>query len=215
MGTRERAIDRGSRRGRQLESRLGGELRLARIGAGVSQRAVATAVGLSHAHVGRLERAEARWDLLTAARLCAVLGLELAVSVHPVASPLRDRAHLALLGRFAGRLHPSFTWRTEVALPIRGDTRAIDGWLANDRCRVMVEAETRLADAQASERRARLKQRDAGHPRLILLLSDTRFNRAAVHAIPGIAARFPVRSRRALAALARGDDPGGDSVVLL
>ena len=105
--------------------------------------------------------------------------------------------------------------RTEVALPIAGDLRAIDGWLANDRCRAMVEAETRFADAQASERRARLKQRDAGNPRLVLLLSDTRFNRAAVHAMPDLAARFPVSARHALAALARGDDPGGDCLLLL
>ncbi len=135
--------------------------------------------------------------------------------MHPVASPLRDRAHVALLGRFAGRLHASFRWRTEVPLPIAGDLRAIDGWLVNDRCRAMVEAETRFADAQATERRARLKQRDAGNPRLILLLADTRFNRAAVHAIPDLAARFPVSGRRALAALARGADQGGDSIVLL
>lgn len=215
MGTRERAIDRGTRRAQQLESRLRHELRGARVGAGLSQRALASALGVSHALIGRLERGEQAWDVQTAARLFAVLGLELGMSVHPVASPLRDRAHLALLARLAGRLHPSFSWRTEVVLPIPGDARAIDGWLANDRCRAMVEAETRWADAQASERRARLKQRDAGDPRLILLLADTHFNRAAVHAIPDLAAHFPVSGRRALAALARGLDPGGDSLILL
>ena len=195
--------------------RFGHEIRQMRLAAGISQRALGALVGASHTQIGRFERATSSCDIMLAARICAVLGFELNVTAHPVASPLRDRAHLALLARFAERLHPSFTWRTEVPLPLRGDLRAMDGWLANDRCRAMVEAETRLADGQATERRSRLKQRDAGSPRLILLLSDTRFNRAAVAALPGLEHRFPVGGRRTLAALGKGDDPGGDSLILL
>ncbi|HET9880087.1 MAG TPA: helix-turn-helix transcriptional regulator [Candidatus Limnocylindria bacterium] len=215
MGTRERAIDRGTRRGRTLAIRFGQEIRQMRVASGLSQRALGAVVGVSHTQIGRIEHAALSCDILLAARVCAVLGLELSVSTHPVASPLRDRAHLALLARLAERLHPSFTWRTEVPLPLAGDLRAMDGWLANERCRAMVEAETRFADGQGSERRARLKQRDAGGPRLILLLADSRFNRAAVAAVPGLEHRFPISGRRALAALGRGNDPGGDCLILL
>jgi hypothetical protein len=93
--------------------------------------------------------------------------------------------------------------------------RAIDGVFRNDRTDGMVEAETRLWDVQASERRARLKLRDAGLRRLILLVADTRANRAFVASTVGISDRFPISARRALASLSRGEDPGGDALILL
>jgi hypothetical protein len=80
---------------------------------------------------------------------------------------------------------------------------------------VIVEAETRLSDVQALERRIGAKQRDLGLERVILLLADTAANRRAVSQIPELARRFPLSARGCLMALAAGRDPGGDAIVFL
>jgi hypothetical protein len=81
---------------------------------------------------------------------------------------------------------------------------------------VAVEAENRVRDVQDLERRISLKKRDSGATRVILLLRDTRWNRRVI-ALHGdrLRAAFPIPAADALAALAAGRDPGGDSVVLL
>jgi hypothetical protein len=79
----------------------------------------------------------------------------------------------------------------------------------------MVEAETRLDDLQALERRVRIKQRDMGVRRVILLVADTRHNRAVLAAHPSLVEDFPISTRACLAALRDGRDPGGDAIVLL
>jgi len=79
----------------------------------------------------------------------------------------------------------------------------------------MVEAETHLSDVQATERKIHLKQRDAGMPRVILLLRDTRHNRRILAESPGLRRAFPLTSRQVLAALRAGRDPGGDGIVFL
>jgi transcriptional regulator with XRE-family HTH domain len=199
-----------------LRQRLAGELVNARITGGLSLREVARKLGIS---VDRLKRAE-RGDpnVLTidlAARIAPVVGLRLAASLHPYGDPVRDRAHLALLERFRSRLHPSLSWRTEVPMPIAGDLRGADGVIGGGVGTILVEAETRLTDLQAAERKAMLKQRDLGADRLILLIADTPNNRKVLDLHPELRQRFPVRTRKALAALARGEDPGGDCLVIL
>lgn len=82
--------------------------------------------------------------------------------------------------------------------------------------RVGVEAETRPRDLQELLRRARLKQRDGRLERLLLLLADTRANRALVGgAGDTLGSDFPVEGRVALRALAEGRLPAGDAIVLL
>ncbi len=80
-----------------------------------------------------------------------------------------------------------------------------------------VEAETRLRDVQAAQRRIILKRRDdPGVSGVILLLSNTRHNRALVHEYgAALRADFPVQADRMLRALSEGRDPGGSGVVLL
>jgi hypothetical protein len=144
-----------------------------------------------------------------------VLGAELSIGVHPIGAPVRDKAHLALLERFATRLGPAIRWRTEVAVPIPGDLRSADGVAATDEFDAMVEAETRLHDVQAVERRLRAKQRDLGATRAILLIGDTRHNRMVLDHVPDLRVQFPIGTRACLAALARDRDPGGDCLVIL
>jgi hypothetical protein len=100
-------------------------------------------------------------------------------------------------------------------MPIPGDLRSADGVAATESFGAIVEAETRLDDVQAAERRLRSKQRDLGLPRAILLVADTRHNRQVMNEVPGLRHGFPIDTRRCLAALSRGDDPGGDCLVIL
>jgi hypothetical protein len=100
-------------------------------------------------------------------------------------------------------------------MPIAGDLRAGDGVVEGGFGMNLVEAETRLTDVQAVVRKAMLKKRDLGAHRLILLISDTANNRRVLDLHPELREQFPVSMRRCMAALARGEDPGGDSLVIL
>jgi transcriptional regulator with XRE-family HTH domain len=216
MPTRETPIQRAARRSMWLLRRIGEELRVARVGSAMSTREVATLVGVSHTQVLRIERGLApHVDIGLLARLAAVLGCDLSMGIHPVGAPVRDKAHLALLAKFAARLDPSIDWQTEVPIPIPGDSRSADGVAATVDFGAIVEAETRLDDVQAAERRLRTKQRDLALARAILLVSDTRHNRQVIDQVPELRRAFPIDTRHCLAALGRGADPGGDCLVIL
>ena len=103
---------------------------------------------------------------------------------------------------------------TEVPLPIPGDRRAWDGIIRGADWTIPVEAETRVRDTQALDRRIQLKLRDAGFEAAILLLLNSAEHRRLVRSgsLPGW---LGIRSHDALARLAKGQDPGGSAVVLL
>ena len=217
MASRERAVDVGAARARVILERLPAEARLARLNAGLGQEEVARSVGLSRTQLSRIERGlSPELTIATAVRLFAVLGQELVVRTYPAGDPIRDAAHAALLERLRQRLHPSMRWRTEVPLPTPGDLRAWDATATCPAFRVGIEAETRLRDLQALERRLSLKQRDGEMDRLVLLVLDTRSNRDVLRAHPDwAAARFPIAGRWALELLTAGVDPGGDALIVL
>jgi hypothetical protein len=100
-------------------------------------------------------------------------------------------------------------------MPIPGDLRAADGIVDGAFGTVLVEAETRVSDIQAVERKAALKQRDVGANSLILLLADTPNNRKVLELYLELHERFPVGTRKCLSAVGRGEDPGGDCLILL
>jgi hypothetical protein len=119
-------------------------------------------------------------------------------------------------------LHPELALATEVPLPVPGDQRAWDGWISGLRPThgsgrgLPAEAESRISDVQAVMRRLHLKLRDAGLEHLLLVIADTRANRAAIGAAGAlVAASFPVPPRRALQALTAGEHPGGSALVFL
>ena len=126
---------------------------------------------------------------------------------------------MALLERLRVRLHPSLRWRTEVPLPIDGDLRAWDAEIRGrdpQPWRARVEAETRIADGQALERRLGLKLRDDPDGHLILLVADTRANRRALATLaPGLKALLPHGTREILSALRAGRDAGASGVVIM
>ncbi len=83
--------------------------------------------------------------------------------------------------------------------------------------RVGIEAETRVGDLQALQRRIALKLRDdAGSDHALLLLANTRHNRTIVREnLAALQSDFPVDGGPALEAIGAGQSPGGNSIVLL
>jgi hypothetical protein len=78
------------------------------------------------------------------------------------------------------------------------------------------ELETRLMDAQALVRRLALKQRDAGLARMVLVLADTRTNRAALAAADGtLRSAFSLAKREVIASLRDGRAPNANGIVLV
>src|SRR5256714_4540873 len=217
MGSTERRRDRGRRAADRVLRLVATEIRDARLTSGASQRAVAVAAGMSHTELSRIERGQTPWLTVDAlCRIAAVVGLDPSLRFYPAGPPLRDAPQRALLGRFHGRLHPSLLWGTEV--PIRGqdDLRAWDALVTGPGFRVAVEAETRLHDVQALERRIALKLRDGGIERVALVVADTRRNRGVLSATGKLlAVSFPVPARALLEALSAGRDPGGSGIVCL
>jgi transcriptional regulator with XRE-family HTH domain len=215
---RERPTDRGARQARRIRNTIGAELRAARVGAGLTQKAAGTAIGLAASEVSRIEagrRATVSVDRL--ARYCAVVGLELSVRAYPAGPPIRDAAHVRLIGRFRERVSSgAWTWRAEVPVAGPGDQRAWDGQLTGSGVTIAAEMETRLHDVQALQRRIELKRRDGVVDRVLLVVADTRANRDAIAgAADVLSAAYPVSARVALAALAAGRDPGGDALIVL
>lgn len=216
MPVRERASDIGARRGREVNRMLGAELRRARRMAGISQDTLGAAAGMSGSEVGRVERGESPWlTTVHAARLLSTVGLDLWVRAFPGGPPVHDAAHLQLLARFEVRLPASVRCHREWPIPNSRDRRALDLFLAGLPLRTGVEAETMLDDIQALQRDINLKRRDAGLERMILLVRDSRRNREVLRSTDALQQSFPMTTRAAMAALARGQDPGADAIVVL
>ena len=216
MANRLRPVTDADREARRLLHELCGDLREARIRAGLTQRVVAARTRGSQAQISRLEGGSYEpAGLVELARLAAALGLRLRAQLYPVGAPLRDQAQLALLSRFEARLHPSVSVDVEVPMPIAGDLRAWDLVLACAGVRIGVEAVTRLRDAQALLRSVRQKQRDSAIDRVLIVVAATAANRRALAAAGGGMAGTPLRTRTVVAALAAATDPGTDAIILL
>jgi transcriptional regulator with XRE-family HTH domain len=196
---------------------IGRELRDARRNAGLSQRVAGGSARMSHSQVGRLERGEVLDPSIgQLTRLATVVGLDLTLKAYPSSDAVRDAGQVRLLERLRARLHASINWRTEVPLPDARDLRAWDAMAIGDGWRMPIEAESRFTDGQALQRRLAIKMRDGGVERLVLLVADTRANRAALMgAGEGLQQMFPLKQGVLLAALRSGTDPGGSGIVIL
>jgi transcriptional regulator with XRE-family HTH domain len=196
---------------------MASELRLARLERGLSQAAVGRAVGLARSRVSTIERGAATGvDVVLWSELLATVGLKLSVEAYPLRQPIRDAGHRRLLDRLRAQLHPSLRWATEVPMPARGDLRAWDAMIRGDGWRIAVEAETRLLDVQALQRRIALKVRDSGIEAVLLVVADSRRNASVVGSYEhALTETFPIDRSRALDRLRAGAFPGGGAVVLL
>ena len=106
--------------------------------------------------------------------------------------------------------------RGREAVWILGDLRTWDATLRHGALLITIEAEARPRDGRELQRRLALKLRDGGIDRLILLLRDTRSNRAFLREFGALLVPdFPVAGAVALAALRAGAAPTGDAIILL
>jgi transcriptional regulator with XRE-family HTH domain len=217
MATRERPGDRGKRRGERLLSDVLEEGRGARIAAGLSQEDVARALGLSASRVSRMERGRyTTVPFVVVAQYLSVAGLELSARAYPIGGGLRDIAQVRLVDRLRAHTSAEIRWQTEAPMPIAGDLRAWDAVLHIGPLSVGVDAETRLRDFQAIDRRLALKTRDSGVDHAILLVAATRANRGVLRELGGaIWNNYPISSADALAALKAGRSPQGNAIILL
>src|SRR5262245_8123466 len=217
MATLERRRDRARTRAASIRRRMGDEIRSARLGLGISIATAADAVSLSASVFARMERGES--DGLTVEQLClacAAVGLRFAGNAYPDAPGVRDAGHTRLLQRFRAQLPPGTPWHTEVGMPIASDLRAWDATAELMQRIIAIEAEMRVVNAQAVDRRVSLKRRDSGIEIVILLLADTKANRATLVADrEALRTNFPLDSRAILAAIRSGRPPARSGVLLL
>ena len=217
MATTQRRRDRGLDQANLVRTVTGSEIRLSRRGAGVSIRTAAASVGISETMFGRIERG--RLPNVTVRQLaiaCAAVGLKLAARPFPDGDPIRDSGHARILERLHRELPEGTVWRTEVPVAGRGDPRAWDAQFRLGRVTIAIEAEMRLSDLQALDRRIALKRRDANLVLVILLVADTVGNRRAlaIHR-ESLRSSFPLDTRAVLAAVRGGNAPTSSGVVVL
>jgi len=150
MPSRERQVPRAEWRiGRELVE-VGDELRQARLRQGVTLRAIAREIGVSHVTVLRIERGVLPGpspQLL--ARQAAAVGLRLRIGVYPGGQALRDSGQVALIRRFRARVGPIGGWTAEAPVLGEGDLRAFDAVMNLPAGRIGLEFFVRLTDAQA------------------------------------------------------------------
>lgn len=218
MPTRDRRLDRAIAVSHKITAYAIAEIRSARVALGLSQDDLGGSVGVSGSQVGRFERGELediRLDQLC--RLSASVGLVPSLRLYPDGDPVRDVAQVRLLERLRVRLPTEVSWRTEVPLHGRADPRAWDAIAEWPECVDAFEAESRLGDLQATERRILLKHRDdatVGH--VFLVVAATRANRRALAlGREMLRGNFPLDTREALASLARGRCPGASGLLVL
>lgn len=217
MPTRIRPIDEARRRWDRLATQIGDQLRTARHVRGLTLRELGAAIGVSASELSRRELGKSA--RLTGAKLAvhaAAIGLKLTVNLWPIGGGVRDAAQVRYVAAFVARVGRVWRVALESVIPIPGDLRAVDVLLVRGAVRIAVEVITRLADLQAQVRAAEQKARDIGATRLILVVAATHANRRAVAAASGtLVAAFDLDTRRVMAELAAGHDPGRDAIVLL
>ena len=215
MPGRWNRVDVASRRAHRQLQELLRDLRAAREAAGLSQTAVGGAISRSRALIAHWERGTVCPDPIQLAKWGAVVGLDVPIRAFPAGSPLRDAGQLRLIARARVAIGEGWRWRTEV--PVSDDPRdrrAFDVVLAGAAGSIGLEAITRLTDSQAQVRAAILKQTAAGLTRMVLVLANTRYNRAALaDGAPTILASFPAGPREVMRALRAGHLPAENGLL--
>jgi transcriptional regulator with XRE-family HTH domain len=217
VAPRTRAIDAARAAWHRRRVELGAELRGARHGRGLGQRAVGDALGVSVSEISRRELGNAP-GLAVESLMAhgAAVGLRVVVNAYPAGGAVRDEAQLRYIATFLGRVSPDFNRQLEVPIPLAGDLRAVDIVLRGAGSVVAVEVITRLVDAQAQIRSAVLKARDVGATHTLIVVAGTHANRRALDvARPALASAWDFDGRRVMRRLARAEPPEANAIIVL
>ena len=217
MPPRSRHTDDARHLWTRIAVQIGQQFRTARLVRGLTLKQVAAAIGSSASEVSRRELGKS--TRLTGEKLsvhAAAIGLKLSVNLWPVGGGIRDAAQARYIAAFVARVGRAWRVLLEAPIPLAGDLRAVDVLLVRGELRIAVEVITRLADVQAQVRAAHLKARDMSATRLILVIAGTHNNRRTLQAArASLADAFDLDTRRVLADLAQGADPGRDAIIVL
>jgi transcriptional regulator with XRE-family HTH domain len=215
------AADAGHARAIQLARRIGTEVRLARMIAGLTQAQVAARAGTSQTKVSRIERGLGTHDLGVISRAAAAVGHELGVRLYPTSLVrLRDGGQLGVARAVVSAMAPPWSSRLEVPVSAQAaDRRAVDVLATHPDEVVAIEIERWLSDFQAQLRAGQLKRdalaERAGRPvRLVVAVRDTHRNRLAVREFASLLeAALPMPSHRIWRALRSGKPISGDGIL--
>jgi transcriptional regulator with XRE-family HTH domain len=197
------------------------ELQVAREDRNVSLAQLAAATGSSESALSRFERLELEdVGVIRLSEIASVLGYEISLGIHPVGDPLRDRAQLAIGGRFDACLGPAWIVLNEVLLPEPGDRRSWDKVVqlaaSDPPYAIGVDIESRIRDVQTLTRRTRERETDHRIQHILLALADTATNRRLVGQLVenlGDPYRTPMREIRR--SLKRAEKLPGSGVLLV
>ena len=183
----QRLHSEGRRRGLRALVQIADEFRERRLSLALTQQQVAEAIGISRSVYSRIEGGQCHsLGVIRASQVGRVLGLDVVVRAYPGPPPLRDAGQFKRLDRVLSMVSQPLSSAREVPLPWRPDgppeQRAWDAMISGLGKRTGVEMEMRLRDAQALERRIRLKMRDDPVDAVLLLVADTRSNRQVLRA---------------------------------
>jgi transcriptional regulator with XRE-family HTH domain len=207
------AINDGDRQLRRTCIRFGEEIRAIRLRAGVSQAALARAIGVARSVICRMEQGDPSVSARIRARAAAALGGDFRINIYrDGAALIHDAAHARIVEAVLGRCHSS--WHPTVEAPVPGPgRRSTDIRLDRGDNTVLMEVETHVGALEAiirecAEKRMAVAEAAPAGQRIhvLLVLPSTRHHRAMVTAHPGIvAAAFPASAAAVGSALASPD----------
>jgi transcriptional regulator with XRE-family HTH domain len=209
---------------RELLRALGRDFRRAREDAGRSQAVIASAAGMSQAHLSRIEAGNAEPSIEAVMAVAAALGCDLSLRLFPNTGPrIRDRLQVAMSEALIELLHPRWMPHPEVPVyrPVRG---VIDIVLADSAALQVVatelhsqlrriEQQIRWSVQKADALAALPEFGGARVGRLIVVRNSAAIREAIKAAEQTIRAAYPARSADAIASLASDRPWPGNAII--
>lgn len=209
---------KAARRAELQAERTGAEIRSARAEHALSRAAVSRKAGVSADTERRVEEGDPSVQLDTLCAVGAAVGLDIVVQTYSGRGPsLRDSGQLRHAEWLREVAHPA--WRTEFEVAAGDHGEAADVGLFGPVEIIVTEIDRLLLDFQRQYRRNKQKcdwiaSRHQRPVRLMMLIEDTRRNRAAVaeHAA-FIESVLPAGSREVLHSLRTGEPLGRNGLI--
>jgi transcriptional regulator with XRE-family HTH domain len=217
------AIHEGDRELRRAATRFGEDFREMRLQAGVSQAAVARAIGVARSVICRMEAGDVEVAAYIRSRAAAVLGAQFRFGLYADGPALiRDAAQAAIVERLLAMRHRRWSATVEAPVPGPGQ-RSTDVRLEAHEDLVLTEVETHIRALEGIVRECHDKRTAvaAGMPgkrvHVLLILPPSPHHRALVRSHPEtIRAAFPVSSTEIERALTSVQLPWpGDGILWL